>query len=123
LRPGALAGAEQLLVPEIDVEAGALSPAGRYHHGVGTRAGVHCRARIAPWKSFAATESGREYPALLSRLPLKTVLPGRWVVERNFSWIDQNRTMSKDYERLPETGEAFVHVARTHLMLRRLASS
>ena len=25
-----------------------------------------------PWKSFAAPESGREYPALLSRLPLKT---------------------------------------------------
>jgi nitrite reductase/ring-hydroxylating ferredoxin subunit len=25
-----------------------------------------------PWKSFATPESGREYPALLSRLPLKT---------------------------------------------------
>jgi putative transposase len=26
------------------------------------------------------------------------VLPRRWVVERTFSWIDHNRTMSKDYE-------------------------
>jgi putative transposase len=36
-------------------------------------------------------------------LPLKgfQVLPKRWVVERTFSWIDQNRRMSKDYERLP----------------------
>jgi transposase len=34
------------------------------------------------------------------------VLPRRWVVERNFSWTDQNRRMSKDYERAPETGEA-----------------
>jgi transposase len=30
------------------------------------------------------------------------VLPRRWVVERTFSWTDQNRRMSKDYERLPE---------------------
>jgi transposase len=39
------------------------------------------------------------------------VLPRRWVVERTFSWKDQNRRMSKDYERLPETGEAFIYVA------------
>jgi putative transposase len=41
-------------------------------------------------------------------------------VERTFSWIDQNRRMSKDYERLPETGEAFIYVAMSRLMLRRL---
>ena len=49
------------------------------------------------------------------------VLPRRWVVERTFSWIDQNRRMSKDYERLPETGEAFIYVAMSRLMVRRLA--
>jgi transposase len=27
----------------------------------------------------------------------------RWVVERTFSWIAQNRTMSKDYEKLTAT--------------------
>jgi transposase len=27
-------------------------------------------------------------------------LPRRWVVERTFSWLDHNRRMSKDYERL-----------------------
>jgi putative transposase len=27
-------------------------------------------------------------------------LPRRWVVERTFSWLGQNRRMSKDYERL-----------------------
>jgi transposase len=51
------------------------------------------------------------------------VLPRRWVVERTFSWIDQNRRMSKDYERLPESGEAFIYVAMSHLMARRLARS
>jgi putative transposase len=49
------------------------------------------------------------------------VLPRRWVVERTFSWISQNRRMSKDYERLPESGEAFIYVAMTRLMVRRLA--
>jgi putative transposase len=51
------------------------------------------------------------------------VLPRRWVVERTFSWIDQNRRLSKDYERLPETSEAFIYLAMTRLMVRRLARS
>ncbi len=50
-------------------------------------------------------------------------LPRRWVVERTFSWLGQNRRMSKDYERLAETSEAFVYVAMTRLMVRRLARS
>ena len=48
-------------------------------------------------------------------------LPRRWVVERTFSWLGQNRRLSKDYERLPETGEAFIYVAMSRLMARRLA--
>ncbi len=51
------------------------------------------------------------------------VLPRRWVVERTFSWIDRNRRMSKDYERLTETSEAFIYVAMSRLMVRRLARS
>jgi putative transposase len=34
------------------------------------------------------------------------VLPRRWVVERTISWIEKNRRMSKDYERLCASGEA-----------------
>jgi len=51
------------------------------------------------------------------------VLPRRWVVKRTISWIDKNRRMSKDYERLPESGEAFIYLAMTRLMVRRLARS
>src|SRR5919107_1114833 len=51
------------------------------------------------------------------------VLPRRWVVERTIAWIDQNRRMSKDYERLCASGEAFVYAAMSRLMLRRLARS
>lgn len=49
------------------------------------------------------------------------VLPRRWVVERTYAWICHNRRMSKDYERLCATGEAFVYAAMTRLMVRRLA--
>jgi putative transposase len=49
------------------------------------------------------------------------VLPRRWVVERTFAWISHNRRMSKDYEQLAATSEAFIYVAMTRLMVRRLA--
>jgi putative transposase len=49
------------------------------------------------------------------------VLPRRWVVERTFAWCDQNRRLSKDYERLCATGEVLIYVAMIRLMLRRLA--
>jgi putative transposase len=49
------------------------------------------------------------------------VLPRRWVVERTFGWICHNRRMSKDYERLCASGEAFIYAAMSRLMVRRLA--
>ena len=48
------------------------------------------------------------------------VLPRRWVVERTFAWLTQNRRMSKDYERLCATAETFIYAAMTRLMVRRL---
>jgi putative transposase len=48
------------------------------------------------------------------------VLPRHWVVERTFAWLSQYCRMSKDYERLCATAEAFVYVAMTRLMVRRL---
>jgi transposase len=47
----------------------------------------------------------------------------RWVVERTFSWLSQNRRMSKDYERWCATSEAFIYAAMARLMVRRLASA
>ena len=35
-------------------------------------------------------------------------------------WLSRCRRLSKDYEELPETGEAWVHIAMVHLMLKRL---
>jgi putative transposase len=49
------------------------------------------------------------------------VLARRWVVERTFAWLSFHRRLSKDYEYLPETSEAFIRIAMIRVMLRRLA--
>ncbi len=51
------------------------------------------------------------------------VIPKRWVVERTFHWLGRNRRLSKDYERLIESSEAFVYIASIRLMTKRLARS
>lgn len=50
------------------------------------------------------------------------VLPKRWIVERTFAWLGRCRRLSKDYERNPATSETLIHIAMTHLMLKRLAN-
>jgi putative transposase len=49
------------------------------------------------------------------------VLPKRWIVERTFGWLNRWRRLSKDYERLTETSEAFVYLAMSRIMVKRLA--
>jgi putative transposase len=55
------------------------------------------------------------------RTGFRGVLPRRWVVERTFAWLGQNRRLSKEYERLCETSEALIYAAMSRLMVRRLA--
>ena len=51
------------------------------------------------------------------------VLPRRWVVERTFAWLCRNRRLSKDYERLCQTGERLMYLGMSRIILRRLAKS
>src|ERR1035437_87158 len=48
------------------------------------------------------------------------VLPRRWVVERTWSWLMNNRRLQVDYERNPKVTEGFVWAAHARLLLRRL---
>ena len=45
------------------------------------------------------------------------------MVERTIARIDHNRRLSKDYEHLPESSEAFLYVAMSRLMARILVRS
>lgn len=51
------------------------------------------------------------------------VLPRRWVVERTWSWLMNQRRLQVDYERDPVTTEGFVWAAHSRLLLRRLTAS
>jgi len=67
------------------------------------------------WVRVPADQEPPERPAGFQ------VLPRRWVVERTFAWLGRYRRLSKDYEVLPETEEAWISLAMTRLMLVRLA--
>ena len=45
----------------------------------------------------------------------------RWVVERTFAWLGNYRRLSKDYETLPASSEAFIYLASCDLITKRLA--
>ena len=74
------------------------------NHGVREIAGEHITVEIA------------------KRSELRTfkVMPKRWVVERSFAWLEKNRRLWKNCERLLNTSLQFIHLAFLALMLRRL---
>ena len=47
------------------------------------------------------------------------VIPRRWIVERTFSWLENFRRLTIDYEFLAETAEAMVQLACVQIMLNR----
>src|SRR5829696_379733 len=87
---------------------------GRKGVGPKCREVVHRTPKPAPekiariWAEEWAKEGWQiDWQRLLPRRGFE-VLPRRWVVERTFAWLSQNRRMSKDYERLCVSAEAFV---------------
>ena len=51
------------------------------------------------------------------------VEPKRWIVERTWTWLENARSLTRDYERLPENHEGMIYVVMIRLMLRRLAQN
>ena len=54
-----------------------------------------------------------------SELHTFKVMHKRWVVERSFAWLDKNRRLWKNCERLLNTSLQFVHLVSLVLLLRR----
>ena len=54
-----------------------------------------------------------------SELHTFKVMPQRWVVERSFAWLEKNRRLWKNCERLLNTSLQFVHLAFLALLLKR----
>ena len=50
------------------------------------------------------------------------IVPWRWIVERTFAWLGRHRRLKPDYEGLPETTEALIHIAMIRLIVRRLTA-
>lgn len=50
------------------------------------------------------------------------LLPRRWVVERTFAWVGRNRRLAKDFEATIESSAAWLLLASTQLMTRRIAN-
>jgi putative transposase len=50
------------------------------------------------------------------------LLPRRWVVERTFAWLDRQRRLSKEYELLPETSQAWIYLASARILWKRMAT-
>lgn len=47
----------------------------------------------------------------------------RWVVERTFAWLGNYRRLSKDYETLTASSEAFIYLASCDLITKHLAGT
>lgn len=48
------------------------------------------------------------------------VVQWRWIVERTFGWLNRYRRLSKDYEILPGSSEAWIKIAMINIMIHRL---
>jgi putative transposase len=49
------------------------------------------------------------------------LLPRRWVVERTFAWLNRNRRLAKDFEKLVASASTWIMIASVKLIMRRLA--
>src|SRR5689334_17862387 len=51
------------------------------------------------------------------------LLPRRWVVERTLAWLNRNRRLAKDFETSIASATAWIYIASTQLLIRRLADA
>ena len=72
--------------------------------------------------SAAGTWSDSQLPLFPTEARPFPILPRRWVVERTHSWVERPRRLSKDYDRLLDVSTAWIWLAETRILLRRLSN-
>jgi putative transposase len=79
--------------------------------------GCHVHA-LLDW----VTETLKSTLEIIKR-PRKTfkIVQWRWIGERTFGWLNRCRRLSKDYETLATSSEAWIKLAMSNIMIRRLA--
>ena len=69
---------------------------------------------------YAALDFQQEVDISSRIKPVFEVIPKRWAVERTFAWLGNSRRLSKDYEILVASQEAFIMISHSRMLLRRL---
>lgn len=69
----------------------------------------------------AGTWSAAQLPLFAEAAKPFPILPRRWVVERTHSWVERPRRLSKDYDRRLDVSTAWIWLAETRILLRRLS--
>ncbi len=72
---------------------------------------------------MAKRTRGNEPPKVTCSVCGKSQHEARRMLQATNTVILQTRRLSKDYERLPATGEALIYIPMSRIMLRRLARS
>jgi len=76
-----------------------------------------------PMQEYVREKYGWEFESVKrTELHRFTVVPRRWVVERTIGWINNFRSLSKDYDRDSRTGEAKILLVSIYYLSRRLTS-
>lgn len=70
----------------------------------------------------AASEHGVDFEVVTQPRGAFAPVARRWVVERTFAWLKRYRRLALDFERLCESVVAFIHVAMTRLLLKRVTA-
>lgn len=85
------------------------------------------RGNLGAVLSHFFAQAGRQVELEISQRPDEAkgvqVERQRWIVERTWTWLENARILTRDYERLPENHESMIDVVMIRLMLRRLTKN
>lgn len=85
------------------------------------------RGNLGAELSHFFAQEGRQVELEISQRPDEAkgfqVEHQRWIVERTWTWLENARILTRDYEQLPENHESMIYVVMIRLMLRRLTKN